>query len=276
MDRPSSLPIFLAQAFCGVRQHKDLALNGLAAAEGFRLTKTTCAIVPAAGRGIRMGGGKPKQFLELFGKPILAHTLGALSRVPFLSSIFVIVPEDFIESAGCIARELIESAPAGSARPAVFVVAGGAERQDSVYNGLQRLPPGCGWVLIHDGVRPFASPELMSATLEGARATGACIAALRATDTVKRARGGVVSETVPRDEIWLVQTPQVFRKDIILAAYEEAVRSGWSGTDDASFVERVGVAVSIVQGEKSNIKVTTPDDLEWARWFLSGRAGEGA
>ncbi len=216
-----------------------------------------------------MGGGRPKQFLELFGKPILAHTLEALSRVPSLSAIFLIVPEDFIESA----RSIVSDLPPGQP---ITIVGGGAERQDSVYNGLLLLPSECGWVMIHDGVRPFASTELIRATHEGAQKTGASIAAIRASDTVKRARDGVVCETLPRDEIWLVQTPQVFRKDVILAAYEEATRSGWSGTDDASFVERIGIPVSVVPGEKTNIKVTTPDDLEWAKWFLSGGAGEGA
>jgi 2-C-methyl-D-erythritol 4-phosphate cytidylyltransferase len=218
-----------------------------------------------------MGGDKPKQFLELSGKPVLAHTLDALSRMPFLSSIFLVVPREFIPAARAIVSE-----PGGGGGH-VHVVCGGGERQDSVYNGLRELPTECEWVLIHDGVRPFASPELINAAWEGARQTGACIAALPATDTVKSARGGKVEGTLSRDEIWLVQTPQVFRKEIILAAYEKAIRSGWSGTDDASFVERMGVTVTIVRGERTNIKVTTPEDLEWAQWFLSARgAKEGA
>ncbi len=218
-----------------------------------------------------MGGDKPKQFLDLSGKPIIAHTLGALSLMPFLSSIFLVVPQEFIPAA----REIV-SEPGRQGCP-VHVVAGGSERQESVYNGLRQLPADCGWVLIHDGVRPFASPELIAAAWEGARETGACIAALPATDTIKSARHGKVEGTLSRDEIWLVQTPQVFRREIIEAAYEQAVRSGWSGTDDASFVERIGVTVTIVRGERSNIKVTTPEDLEWAQWFLSaGCAKKGA
>lgn len=221
-----------------------------------------------------MGGGKPKQFLELFGKPILAHTLRALSRIEFISDIFLIVPRDFTPAARQIVSEWVEGgdeAVPGAA--SISIVAGGAERQDSVYNGLLRLPPDCGWVLVHDGVRPFASPELIRAVWEGAHETGACIAAVSATDTVKRGRRGRVEETIPRDEIWLVQTPQVFRKDTLLAAYERAIVSGWSGTDDASFVERIGVPVSIVEGEKTNIKVTTPADLVWGEWFLARGSG---
>lgn len=227
---------------------------------------TTCAIVPAAGRGLRMGKDKPKQFLEISGRPIFLHTLDILAGAAFLSEVFLVVPQDFVNPT----EALLE----GHER--VTVVAGGAERQDSVFNGLRRLPPECGWVLIHDGVRPFVSPALVEDTWKAARETGASIAALPATDTVKRARSARVVETLPREEIWLVQTPQVFRRDIILAAYEEAFRRGWSGTDDASFVEWLDVPVSVVCGERSNIKVTTPEDLEWAEWFLSRARSAGA
>jgi len=229
----------------------------------------TCAIVPAAGSGIRMGGRKPKQFLELDGSPILAHTLSALSRASFISDIFLIVPENFIP----VAREIVSDWKAGCASssgvPGISIFPGGAERQDSVFNGLSELSPECEWVVIHDGVRPFPSKGLLWAAWEGAQASGACITAVPATDTVKRGHTGHVVETLSRNEIYLVQTPQVFRKDIILGAYNRAAEAGWSGTDDASFVERIGVPVAIVPGERSNIKVTTPEDLDWARWFLS-------
>ncbi len=226
---------------------------------------TTCAIVPAAGRGLRMGRDKPKQFLEISGRSIILHTLDALSGAAFLSEIFLVVPRDFMAPT----EELVKG------RKGVTVVEGGAERQDSVFNGLRKLPPECRWVLIHDGVRPFASSRLIEDTWKGALATGASIAAVPATDTVKRAKSGRVVETLSRDEIWLVQTPQVFRRDIIVDAYEAASRRGWSGTDDASFVEWLDVPVSVVRGERSNIKVTTPEDLEWAEWFLA-RGGTGA
>jgi len=224
-----------------------------------------------------MGGGKPKQFLELFGRPILAHTLRVLSRIEFISGILLIVPPNFMSAARQIVSEWVEgdNDPAQGAA-SISIVAGGAERQNSVYNGLMQLPSDCGWVLVHDGVRPFASPGLIKAVWEGAHETGASIAAVAATDTVKRGRGGRVEETIPRDEIWLVQTPQVFKKDTILAAYDKAFASGWCGTDDASFVERIGVPVSIVEGEKTNIKVTTPADMVWGEWFLARGAGKDA
>ena len=219
-----------------------------------------------------MGSAKPKQFLHLAGKPILAHTLSALSSLSLISSIFLVVPEGYIPAAGEIASAWCQQQDCRA--PRISIVAGGAERRDSVYNGLMKLPAECDWVMIHDGVRPFASAGLIKAAWEGAQATGACIAAVPSTDTVKRARDGLVLETLSRDEIWLVQTPQVFRKQIILAAYEKAVEAGWTGTDDASFVERLGVHVSIVLGERSNVKVTTPEDLQWAQWFQSGGIGK--
>jgi 2-C-methyl-D-erythritol 4-phosphate cytidylyltransferase len=268
----------------------------------------TYAVIPAAGRGIRMGGDRPKQFLRVCRKPILLHTLDAVSKARFISEIFVVAPADYLgevnalletrragrcvnpspgrgTSTGMIADMGSSSCHAHSeavvadrngeaareailAGPAITVVAGGAERQDSVYNGLMALPRDCVWVLIHDGVRPFVSAKLLDDTWRAAHETGASIAALPATDTVKRVLEGHVVETVPREEMWLVQTPQVFRKDLLLDAYLEARRQGWSGTDDASFVERLGHRVIVVAGERTNIKVTTREDLAWASWLL--------
>jgi 2-C-methyl-D-erythritol 4-phosphate cytidylyltransferase len=215
--------------------------------------------------------------MRLAGKPILAHTLSALSNPPLASIIFLIVPEGHMQDAGKLVSEWGRqraSREGGKAVPEISIIAGGAERRDSVYNGLKRLPAECDWVMIHDAVRPFATPGLIKAAWEGAQATGACIAAIPATDTVKRVIEGVVRETLSREEIWLVQTPQVFRRQLVVDAYERAVAAGWTGTDDASFVERMGVSVSIVQGERTNIKVTTPEDLQWAEWFVSDGAGE--
>lgn len=260
----------------------------------------TCAIIPAAGRGVRMGVAKPKQFLEIAGKPILLHTLETLSKARFLSDVLVVVPEDFSQPANVLLREYclthsesffytpqgqFQDAPGafsgreflfhdpkeqatGSGCKKIRLVIGGAERQDSVFNGLEALPSACEWVLIHDGVRPFVSLELIEGTWKAAQETGAAIAALAATDTVKRLCRGKFLETLPREEIRLAQTPQVFRRDIILEAYLEARKHNISGTDDAFFVERLGRPVSVVPGERSNIKITTPEDLTWGTCFL--------
>jgi 2-C-methyl-D-erythritol 4-phosphate cytidylyltransferase len=225
-----------------------------------------------------MGGSIPKQFILLGGKPILVHTLNTLAGQPSISTIFLVVAEGHIPDAAKVVSEWSRQ-PGSKGRtkavPEISIVAGGAERMHSVYNGLRKLPVGCDWVMIHDAVRPFASARLIEAAREGARSTGACIAAIPATDTVKRGHDSVVLETLSRDEIWLVQTPQVFRKQIVVEAYEKAFAEGWTGTDDASFVERIGIPVAIVHGERTNIKVTTPEDLAWAEWFLSARIGSG-
>lgn len=221
-----------------------------------------------------MGGDVPKQYLELAGRPLLAHTLSALATLPSLSMILLTVARDYVEKV----RELVSQWRCGqeSSLPEVCVARGGRERSDSVYNGLGMLPETCEWVLIHDAVRPFASPGLLRAVCEGARDTGACIAAIPATDTVKLAREGLVRRTLQRDEVWLVQTPQVFNRRVVTEAYGRAVSEGWTGTDDASFVERMGSPVSIVCGERTNIKITSPGDLQWAEWYLSAnRQGRG-
>lgn len=227
-------------------------------------TRKTFAVVPAAGRGVRMGGNQPKQFLMLTGKPILAHTIERLSQAPFISGMFLVVPPDLIPHT----EEMVEQY-CSDCGLAIQVIAGGKERQDSVYNALQLLPAECDWVLIHDGVRPFTSVKLLQNTWEAAGKHGAAIAAVTATDTIKRAQNGRVLETLERQQIILVQTPQVFRRDLILDAYREAHKQGWVGTDDASFVERMNLRVDIVEGEYSNIKVTRSSDLVWAEWLLA-------
>jgi 2-C-methyl-D-erythritol 4-phosphate cytidylyltransferase len=237
------------------------------------------AVVPAAGRGLRMGGNQPKQFLELCGKPILDHTLEALARVPFVSGIHLVVPEDFVEPVRALVRlgDATRGAFFRSGRPfPVEVLAGGAERQDSVHNGLKHLPADCEWVVIHDGVRPFASPSLFERTWSAALETGAAIAAIPSTDTVKRVNYGRVAETLERETIWLVQTPQIFRKDLLMRAYDTALENGWNGTDDASFVERLSLPVAVAMGERTNVKVTTPEDLEWGEHFLLRSQGNTA
>lgn len=209
-----------------------------------------------------MGASRPKQFLDLHGKPILARTIEALLESPQIKGIVVVVPPADVDATRkLLAPHLPEDSP-------VRWVAGGKQRQDSVRNGLMALPEACDWVVIHDGVRPFVSPELLARTMEAARKTGAAICALPSSDTVKRVRQGLVLETLPREEIWLVQTPQVFRKNILLEAHDKCRVDGWQATDDATLVERLGISVGIAHGEADNKKITTLEDLDWARWFF--------
>lgn len=208
-----------------------------------------------------MGLNHPKQFHLLHGKPILAWTLERLLALPFVHGIVAVVPENAVGFVAALASSL-------GAGASVTVVAGGARRQDSVRAGLRALPDTCQWVVIHDGVRPMASPELFYRTYEAARQSGAAICACLAQDTVKMADSGWVQATVPRDRVWLVQTPQVFRRDLLERAFHLAQAFEWNATDDASLVERLGVRVAVVEGEKFNIKITTPEDLLWASWYL--------
>lgn len=222
-------------------------------------------MVVAAGRGVRMGGPQPKQFLEIEGKPILAWTLEALIASPLVRALVVVAPPDQVnETRRMLTPHLPATAP-------ITYAAGGTERQDSVYNGLLALSEDFDWVLIHDGVRPFVTTALIERTLAAAADTGAAICALAATDTVKRVRGASVVATLPREEIWLVQTPQVFRRRDLLAAHRRSQTYGRQATDDAALVERLGLEVRVVAGEPFNRKITTPEDLAWARWVVAER-----
>ncbi|SFM95088.1 2-C-methyl-D-erythritol 4-phosphate cytidylyltransferase [Thermodesulforhabdus norvegica] len=224
------------------------------------------AVIPAAGRGVRFGHSIPKQFVEVGGKPILAWTVRALYRCGAIARWIICLPEEGFENYGeLMARHL------GAILDRCCFVPGGKERYETVWKGLQRLDESCRWVLIHDGARPFVSSELTRRVVQKAMETGAAVAALPATDTVKNVRGDRVCTTLDRSTVYLVQTPQVFRRDLILEAYKSVLSKdtdGPLGTDDAWFVERIGHPVYVVEGERQNIKITTVEDLEWFRWKM--------
>ncbi len=216
----------------------------------------TLAIIPAGGAGRRMGGPVPKQYLPLAGLPVLVHTLLAFQSSPAVAEIFLVVP-------GGDVPEVREEIVAGhSLTKVTLVLAGGAERQDSVRNALAHVRDEHGIILVHDGVRPFVSGELICRAVTAADQYGAVTVGVPVKDTVKEvnATGGVV-KTVPREGLWLTQTPQAFQRQVILAAYEKAGREGFFGTDDASLVERTGTPVRMIPGENDNIKLTTPEDF---------------
>jgi 2-C-methyl-D-erythritol 4-phosphate cytidylyltransferase len=219
------------------------------------LAKVT-ALIPCAGQGKRMGGSISKQYMEILGRPLLAYTLDKFQGHSLIDEIILIPRAE--EIAYCD-KEVVKKY--GFTKVAALVP-GGEERQDSVWQGLCALGEETGWVVIHDGVRPLVTGSVISAALETAFLKGAAVVGVPVKDTVKRVNPDLtVSETPPRESLWLVQTPQVFRKDIVLNAYQKAFRLGWRGTDDASLVERMGVKVQMVRGEYDNIKVTTPEDL---------------
>lgn len=228
--------------------------------------KDLVAIIPAAGKGLRFGHSTPKQFLEVRGKPVLVWTVEALSGYGAIAQWIVCLPEEHFD----YYRELMGRHLSWLQEKLCFIP-GGKERYETVWKALQSLDDSCRWVLIHDGARPFVSSDLTRKVVEKAMNTGAAVAAIPATDTVKNVRGDRVCTTLDRDTIYLIQTPQVFRKDIIFEAYRRALENGGIerfGTDDAWFVERVGHPVYVVEGERWNIKITTPEDLEWFRWKM--------
>jgi 2-C-methyl-D-erythritol 4-phosphate cytidylyltransferase len=226
------------------------------------------AIIPAGGTGRRMGGEISKQYLLLAGIPILAHTLGVFQSSPLIDEVILAVPGGDIAE---VRRTVVE--PYGFSRVRL-VIAGGRERQDSVKNALAHVKDEHGVVVIHDGVRPFVTGDLIKRAVAAAEMFGAVTTGLPVRDTVKEVdQEGQVVKTVPREGLWLTQTPQAFRIEVILAAYERALADGFYGTDDASLVERTGIPVRMIPGDRENIKVTTPEDLLHGEKIICGRRG---
>ena len=232
------------------------------------------AIIVAAGKGMRMNAGRPKQYLTIAGRPVLSHTLKRFLDCRQVGAVYLIVPQSDMD----FCRDTV-LAPLHSDKP-VRLISGGDVRQQSVFNGLRAVEDkaeNC-LTIIHDGVRPLVQVDLIIACIRQAERTGACIAGVPASDTIKRVdHTEQIKETVSRDGLWLAQTPQVFRYDLILNAHEKALAEGYTGTDDAGLVERLGHPVSIVHGSKTNIKITTREDLTVAAALLQEyeTAGEG-
>jgi 2-C-methyl-D-erythritol 4-phosphate cytidylyltransferase/2-C-methyl-D-erythritol 2,4-cyclodiphosphate synthase len=214
-------------------------------------------VIVAAGKGVRLGGAVPKQFLDLGGQTMLQRTVASFDRHAGVDEIVVVLPSD-----------LVAEGPdrIGRTSRSCRVVAGGDRRQDSVRHGLGALSASVDVVLIHDAARPFVEAELITRVIDGVRAHGVVVPAIQARDTVKRVPHGTsrVRETIARDEIWLAQTPQGFPRAVV----EEAAALSTDAamvTDDVSLAERLGHVVTVVQGSERNVKVTTEEDLVAAR-----------
>lgn len=230
-------------------------------------------ILPAAGLGTRMGRSAPekagtsrKQFMLLEGSPILVHTVRKFFAAPSVTDIFVSLRAEDMSWA----RELLH---AESSPKTVRLVEGGDSRQQSVANALVQLPADTDLVAVHDAVRPFVHVEIIEKVIAEAAAQGAAIAGIVPVDTVKQVERNKVRATLPRDRLVLAQTPQVFRYELLRRAFERAAEDGFTGTDEASLVERLEqVEVSVVPGSDRNIKITRPSDMELARLFLAEEA----
>lgn len=221
------------------------------------------AIVPAAGVGIRLQSSAIKPFIKLNGEPLIIHTLRAVARHPFINEIVVVFHAGHIHTL----RALLEKKRIKKIKA---IVEGGPTRTQSVNNGLRCLGSS-DYVLIHDGARPFVQQKTITDVISAARRYGAAIAGIPATSTLKKINTTTrkVVSTLRRQEIWAIQTPQVFKKDILNRAYEKA--HGIDAPDDAFLVERLGCRVAVVMGSALNIKITTPQDLFIARALMRNK-----
>lgn len=234
--------------------------------------KRIAVIIAAAGRGRRMGGPVPKQFLKIGGEPVLLKTLRIFEKMDETDDIFIVTGEEYIEYCRSMAKN-------GGIDKLAAVVAGGAERQDSVHKALKEVSsrrPDTEYVLIHDGARPFAEPDMIRRVIEATGLYGASTACVPMKDSLRKtgASGGscdfAESRAVDRSLYFAVQTPQGFRLADIMSAYERAAAEGYRGTDDASIAERAGISISLVDGDYGNIKITTREDLP-----MENRVGTG-
>ena len=226
----------------------------------------TFALIPAAGMGKRMGASINKQYLQLDGMPIVARTISVFEQSPFIDAIYLVIPEAEIP----YCREHVIAAC--GFRKVVEIIPGGKERQNSVMNGLRAMRQHLAdddVVVIHDGVRPLITAELLQESIELARRSDGALVAVPAKDTIKTVCDGIVINTPDRETLWQAQTPQSFRFGVIFNAHRSAEQDRYIGTDDASLVERMGGAVRIVRGDYRNIKITTPEDLILAESFLA-------
>lgn len=219
-------------------------------------------VVPAAGRGTRVGAPLPKQYLTLAGRPLIEHTLRRLAAHPRVAGLMVVLSPDDRDWPGWSA---LEDKP-------LLTTEGGAERADSVLAGLQALPQDVAaahFVLVHDAARPCLRHADLDALLNAAESGEGALLAQPLTDTVKRAdRSGHVETTLPREALWRALTPQTFRRGALIAALREAAAAGVPITDEAMAMERAGVPVRLVAGAADNIKVTTPQDVALAEFLL--------
>ncbi|HEV2234753.1 MAG TPA: 2-C-methyl-D-erythritol 4-phosphate cytidylyltransferase [Terriglobia bacterium] len=225
------------------------------------------AIIPAAGVGVRMGGGTPKQFLSLEGVPIFVHTLRKFVAAHSIDEIFLALrAEDMERVHQDIDREHFSKT--------VRLVAGGPTRQETVALALAEASEGTEVVVVHDAVRPFIELEMIGRVVETARKDGAAILGIPSVDTVKQVERQTILGTIPRERIVLAQTPQAFRCNIIQEAFARANADGFIGTDESSLVERLGHPVTVLMGSDRNIKITKPSDLPLARLYIAQEQGQ--
>lgn len=228
--------------------------------------KKISAVIVAAGMGKRMERNYNKQYIKLEGVPILAHTAIQFQNHPHIDEVVIVVGQGEVE----YCRENIVEK--NNLQKVKMIVEGGKERYHSVYNGIKAVSEECELVLIHDGARPFVTREIINESIASANTYGCSIVGMPVKDTIKVIdEEGFVKDTPKRDQLWLVQTPQTFKKDLILQAHQKREKEDLAVTDDAMLVEALGRRVKMIRGDYENIKITTPEDLEVGRVILKRR-----
>lgn len=221
------------------------------------------AIIVAAGQGTRMGPSVDKLFLEVAGRPIILHTWERFDSSPEINEVILVVREGMEKEVAFLGNQFEKSKPCR-------IVVGGKQRQNSVWNGIQALSDSSELVLIQDGARPCTSHDIISNTLAAARRVGASVAATRVTDTLKEGdEGGLINRNVDRSKLWAVQTPQVFRVEVIRRALSEVIQRGLLVTDDTAACELIGQRVQLVESKTPNPKATSPADLPFIESLLA-------
>ncbi len=222
-------------------------------------------LIPAAGMGKRMGSNRNKLLLLLRGEPLISWTLQAAEAASAINWIGIISQPSDWSDLKMILANLQLSKP-------VSLIHGGETRQESVYNGLQALPEDAQKVLIHDGARCLATPDLFNRCAQALQKTPGLIAAVPVKDTIKVVdKSGIIQSTPDRSQLWAAQTPQGFDVKLLKQCHDKGVSQGWQVTDDAALFEKCGLKVQVVEGEETNLKVTTPQDLAIAEFILKSR-----
>jgi len=222
----------------------------------------TEAIIAAAGKGKRFGEKNPKQFYYLAGKPILCWTILQFEKCKGIDKIILVVPQGM--------KKWTEKLlfPSYRFRKIKEITEGGKERNESVLKGLKKIDEDTNLVIVHDGVRPLISPLLIEKVIDETEKYGAVTLGLPVKETLKKIKGNWVKETLEKKEIYSIQTPQGFWKDLISEAYQKVEKSGWRASDDATLVEKLGHKVKVILGEEVNIKITTPQDVKIAEFLM--------
>ena len=225
------------------------------------MNKKTAAIIVAGGTGNRMNSDIPKQFIKLCGSEIICYTVNTFINCNFIDKIVIVSHKDYINHCKNLFKGIDN----------ISIVTGGNTRQESVYNGLKEVSD-CSYVLVHDAVRCLVTVAEIEKLYNTLLQKGSCTLAVKVKDTVKKSDSdNTVTATIPRENLWQIQTPQAFLTSELILAHELAVKTQFEGTDDCSLMENVKKPITLVEGNYENIKITTPSDLEIAKVFLKGR-----